>query len=550
MSIEEEKVKLNKCDKKFDLDDFFEAINCEFGSYQIFLVILLCIPTCFIGAYSTVDVVFMAYTPKHLCNFNKSYANYEHIFADPSLSVEIDKCNYTIHDRNASITHECKSWTYDTTYFDETIVTRWNLVCTQQLTVRSILTLFQLGSLLSIVYSFVQDRWGRKRAFSLNLTIYLMGSFSCLLSTNPVMFTALKFIGSITGMWRIGYVWALEFVGRKHRTTVTTMIGVTFGVAVMSMALIAYLCHSWIEFGLCTTVPFVLLYSYLFIVPESPRWLLAQGRIDQTVKILARMARWQKVKIDLDELRNQISDLKDLPIIEKSDSLSDIDVAVMESDYSIKKFFASSNLRLKCFLITIIIVASNQLYYAVPFHMENFEANFYLAFLIQAAVETPSTFFNLLLLNRFGRIKPLSIFLFMSGMFCLMSWPAERFGPWGPVTTAAVARFFVCIPMYICEQQGSELFPTVYRGTRQAVSHFFLSIVMLTNQYIIYSSHIWNVLPLLIMGGFTILTAFLALFLPETKNVSLPDSISEAELQSCVGIKTLKNNFKSVKFSC
>lgn len=528
--------KLELDDGNFDFDRFLRKIKCDFGKYQIFLVMLLIIPACFQSTYSMFDLVFLTYTPKHQCNnFNDSYHKDIQQFINSSF-FEINPCTYTIHYQNdssiAKSTHKCHDWIYDKTYFDETVVTKWNFVCDQAITIRTILSLFQIAYLMAIIYSYIQDRWGRKKAFIVNLTVYLLGSSTCLLARSPITFATLKFIGSVTGMWKISYCWALEFVGSSKRTTVATILSVSYGIAGMSLAGVAYFCRTWIEVGLCTTLPFVLLYSYAFLVPESPRWLLANGKIDQFLEIVETMGRWQKVDVNTEVIKTQIIRKETIPETTEKENIT------------LKTFFSNSNLRWKTALLTLILIIGNQLYFVVPFSMENFQTNFYAAYLIQAAIETPATLLNLILLDRFGRIKPLSMFLFLSALCCILSWPAGRFGRWGPVIMAALARFFVCIPVYIVEQLGAELFPTVYRGIRQGVTSFFLSLVMMTTQYVIYSSQIWNVLPLLIMGILTLIASLLTLFLPETKGLSLPDSVHQAELQGSVGIKSFKENIK------
>lgn len=59
----------------------------------------------------------------------------------------------------------------------------------------------------------------------------------------------------------------------------------------MMLAGVTYLVPNWVEMSLYTSVPFLLYFFYLLVMPESPRWLLAQGKFEDALNILEVMAR-------------------------------------------------------------------------------------------------------------------------------------------------------------------------------------------------------------------------------------------------------------------
>lgn len=59
----------------------------------------------------------------------------------------------------------------------------------------------------------------------------------------------------------------------------------------MMLAGVTYLVRDWVKMCLYTSVPFLLYFFYILIMPESPRWLLAKGRLEEALKVLEVMAR-------------------------------------------------------------------------------------------------------------------------------------------------------------------------------------------------------------------------------------------------------------------
>lgn len=84
---------------------------------------------------------------------------------------------------------------------------------------------------------------------------------------------------------------ALELVGPNYRSFVTTMTCTFYTVGIMMLAGVTYLIRDWVTMGMVTSIPFLLYYGYILVLPESPRWLLAKGRLEEALKVLEEMAR-------------------------------------------------------------------------------------------------------------------------------------------------------------------------------------------------------------------------------------------------------------------
>uniref|UniRef100_A0A915K802 Major facilitator superfamily (MFS) profile domain-containing protein n=1 Tax=Romanomermis culicivorax TaxID=13658 RepID=A0A915K802_ROMCU len=458
----------------------------------------------------------------------------------PAYIISEDQCSYTInrsvnHTVAENVTLRCTKWSFSRQYLGETLVTKFDLVCDRALEIRSVISLLNLCTLFAIFYSFLQDKIGRKRAFLVNLFFHVVFNVAAsIFPRNIMQFASLKFIAGVTCMWEICFCWALEFVGGpKQRTLVTTLMSIVYGLANMFVALVAWLCQDWDVFTFCTAAPFVLLISFIWLVPESPRWLFSQNRVDEAAEIVCSLGRWKKSsKVDIVTVKQLLLDINSHS---SSDQPSD--------QMTIGQFLRSKNLLYKNLLITLASVIANQLYGMIPYDSEHIFSNFYVAYLLPTSVELPAVILNLFLVNKLGRTLPLSGFLFLSAFCCLATWPLEYTGgEWSTVVLASMARFFISAGLAVQEQMAEELYPTVGRGVGTGISYIASSLTGLASQFLIYSSIQWKLLPLIIMGCLTMATSFVCLFLPDTFGKPLPDSVQSAEAQGAVGCKAFKEN--------
>ncbi|KAI8432992.1 hypothetical protein MSG28_013874 [Choristoneura fumiferana] len=64
-----------------------------------------------------------------------------------------------------------------------------------------------------------------------------------------------------------------------------------FATGMCLLALLAYAVRDWFHLSLLTSLPFILLYGFFWITPESPRWLVSRGRVAEAEKVLITIAR-------------------------------------------------------------------------------------------------------------------------------------------------------------------------------------------------------------------------------------------------------------------
>jgi MFS family permease len=150
----------------------------------------------------------------------------------------------------------------------------------------------------ALFFGHLTDRLGRKKLFTVTLLIYLAGAMLTAFSWNFYSFALFRLI---TGMAIGGEYAAInsaidELIPARLRGRVDLAINGTFwlgamgGAAVSVPLLDAQLFPEWLgwrlAFGLGALVGLAMIVARRF-VPESPRWLMTHGRLDEAEKIMA-----------------------------------------------------------------------------------------------------------------------------------------------------------------------------------------------------------------------------------------------------------------------
>jgi MFS family permease len=153
--------------------------------------------------------------------------------------------------------------------------------------------------------------------------------------------------------------------------------------------------------------------------------------------------------------------------------------------------------------------------------------DFFFTFTVAAATELPADTLLTLTLDKWGRRWLAFGTMVMSGVFSLLAVCV----PVGiaSATLAILGRFSVNISYNIGLQYAAELLPTVVRAQGVAFIHIMGYVASILAPFIVYLTHIMNELPLIVLGLIGIIGGLLSLFLPETLNHELPQTLADGE---------------------
>ncbi|XP_026912309.2 solute carrier family 22 member 1 isoform X1 [Acinonyx jubatus] len=526
------------------VDDILEQVG-EFGWFQKQVFLTLCLlSAAFAPLY--VGIVFLAFTPDHRC-LSPGVAELSRR-CGWSLAEEL---NYTAPGPGAAgeaSPHQCRryevdwnqsalscadplaglaanrshlplgpcrhGWVYETP--GSSIVTEFNLVCDDSWKVDLFQSCVNVGFFLgSLGVGYIADRFGRKFCLlATTLTSAVLGVLTAVAPdyTSLLLFRLLQGLVS-KGSWTSGYILITEFMGLGHRRTVAILYQAAFTVGLVLLSGVAYAIPHWRWLQLAISLPIFLFLFYYWCVPESPRWLLSQKRNAQVMKIMGHIAR-----------KNGKLPLVDLKMLSLEEDVTE------KLSPSFADLFRTPQLRKHTFILMYLWFTSSVLYQGLIMHVGATGANLYLDFLYSALVEFPAAFIILVTIDRCGLIRPLALSNLVAGAACFAMVFISHDLHWLNITVACIGRMGITIVFQIVCLVNAELYPTFVRNLGVMVCSSLCDLGGIITPFLVFRlMEVWRGSPLILFAILGLVAGGVTLLLPETKGVTLPETIEDAE---------------------
>lgn len=518
-------------------DDVFPHLG-EFGRYQKRIYFLVCLPAISCAFHKLAGVFLMA-KPENRCQlpFESSNATYKLPGDVLNMSFPIDAfsktwsaCKYL--DANFSDEYfsagkpavnslSCDRFIYDDSKYASSTVIEWDMVCDKAWLRATSDALFMLGVLLgSIIFGHMSDKIGRKPVFFASLVIQLIFGITAGIAPEYITYTISRIIVGATtsGVFLVAYVIAMEMVGPTKRLFAGVVSMMFFSFGYMLTAAFAYFISDWRWLQIALTLPGVLFMGYYWFIPESARWLLSKKRKDEAIVILERAARENKVTIPQEVYDNLIEETPEEKLIPKNDK-----------EPSLFDLFRYPNLRRKSLLIFFDWFVNSGTYYGLSWNTNNLGGNDLLNFVISGAVEIPAYLLLLFTLNRWGRRNILCGCMLTAGTMLLLTMAVPDSMNWLVVVLAMLGKMAITSSYGTVYIFSAEQFPTPVRNVGLGASSMVARIGGILAPYVNLLADTWKPFPLIIFGSLAFIGGLLSLFLPETLNKKLPETIEEGE---------------------
>ncbi|KAF9414747.1 hypothetical protein HW555_007443 [Spodoptera exigua] len=441
-----------------ETDKLVKAIG-QFGKWQLMLWLLIASPIKISAAWQQLGIVFIAPATSFMCE-QTNLTN----------TIEMNTC-YS----------DCVSYKYYTD-FKNTIISQFELICDKAWLSNFTQTICMFGVLMgSIIFGFIADRYGRRPALLISCMLLLVTSIGEAFCKIYWLFTAVRFfIGLATaGTMLCSFILMMEIIGPMKRELMNCLCALPMPVGQMLMPLFAYFLRSWDNFCLGVGIPHILYLAYFFILPESPKWLISVGRLEEASKVMTQAAKWNN-----------------LPTDNMLDVAKSIASEKVNSNEPIRKATYLDLLKTK--VLRINIFGSCMIWFVLG--ISYYGSNQYIG-------QTSSNVFISVLLAGVLQVVP-------------EDWFAVRL-TMGAIGVGCASGAFATMYMYT-----TEMFPTVARNMAMGASSTVSRVGSMIAPYVAGMTIIAAWLPPVAFAIVPIVGAITCYFLPETRGKTLSDHLS------------------------
>uniref|UniRef100_A0A671MSG1 Solute carrier family 22 member 7-like n=1 Tax=Sinocyclocheilus anshuiensis TaxID=1608454 RepID=A0A671MSG1_9TELE len=492
----------------------FEDLLSEINGFGRFQKMVLCIN--FFGRFSLACHFllgnFIAVIPSHHCSISSLDADeiFENLTQEERLTVSIPvqddgtpaSCHMFSYPQfhllsNSSSPSEvavvqCQNgWEYDNSTFISTLATQWDLVCDKRALSRLTTTIFFIGVMCgAAAFGSLSAMFGRKPMLLVSHMLGMGFGLCSAFSSSFIMFAVLRFFTgfTITGSVIISTILNVEWVSIEHRKLVGVIDSLSWTFAFMSFPLVAYFIRDWRWLTVAISLPTVTA-IITWWVPESARWLIANGRVDKAHYYLHKCAVM---------------------------NLATVAYGIRNRKYSYLDLVRTPKMRKLALLTGITWFAVATVAYGISFNISSFGLNRYLTQFVYGAIEIPAKLSIYYLLDKFGRrITQAGSLLFVGIMVRTVIAVLGK---------GCSATSFGTVILY-----SSELYPTVVRQNGMGYNSFVARLGVSVAPLILLSDDVWSHFSQVILSSLGLSAAFVAYLLPETRGRCLPETIEDVE---------------------
>nr|XP_057943136.1 solute carrier family 22 member 4-like [Doryrhamphus excisus] len=512
----------------------------QWGRFQLMVFFMLC-STILPNGLSAFSLVFVVDTPRHHClvpdvNLSQDWREAVIPMEEVNGELERSKCRRyrldvvrnlsdmgAVPGRDVNLSsleqEDCvDGWSYSNERYQSTIVSEFDLVCSDSWKKPFTSTIFFLGVLVGSFFSGVlSDRFGRKPILFTNLAVQAVFSLAMIASPSWEVLCVIFFCSSLGAIanYLSCFVLGTEILTGNARVVFASMgICIAWALGYMTLPLIAYFLRSWKDLTVAITVPALFYIPLWWFLPESPMWLLSQGRVAEAESILRRAAKMNRV-----EAPEKV--FADYMIYANTSETTSV------QRYTFLDLLRGGSIAATTISLSFLWFTLSMCYYGLSLNTSQLHSDPYISCFLSAVVEVPaysSAFLALRFVPR--RVAVILVFLVVAlSLFFIQLVPQSVLEV--AVALEMLGKFTVTVGTSLIYTFTAELYPTGLRNTASGTCVMVSRTGSCIAPFLIQLNVYFKYLSYVTFGSLAMASAFVTLFLPESFRRPLPETIEQ-----------------------
>ncbi|KAF4523032.1 hypothetical protein B566_EDAN012761 [Ephemera danica] len=497
------------------------------GRWLRTLFILSCLPGILNGAHLA-SYVFLADDSEHWCAVPELSQSGWSVQQIRNISLSFAEAQAQLASEPLPEERSCHSYMFLEAARDASIVSEWSLVCDNAPLRSTAQVALAVGKIIgSLLFGCISDRMGRKTSFVAAALVYLVAGPAAAFSYHFTVFLCFRVaLGAAgAGTFFTAYTILAESAHPLKRPSLGVLFNISYPIGILALPVLALIMPSWRALQLAISLPALILVLPSWFLPESPRWLLVQGRITEALHVLRHSG-------------SRKDSSRRLSILGATDDEPEQEHAAcwVGSGAFLRRvfnLFRKSEFRRRLVVLQACWFACALTYHSLALSGATLlqQPHRYVALL--GAAELLGYLVPPLLLRSMGRRAASSMLLLCTAaaLLSLLAIPPE----WksGVLAAALIGRLCVSAAYSVVALYTAELFPTVARGTAIGTCTTVAQFASISAPYIVdilgsQSAHI----PSTICGAVAAFASIVILALPETRDLPLVETIDDVEITS------------------
>ncbi|XP_063048349.1 solute carrier family 22 member 7-like [Engraulis encrasicolus] len=448
------------------------------------------------------------------------------MYTEPQLHLlQLQQQTGNLFDNNITATQlptvPCQNgWVYDNSTFTSTLASEWDLVCERKGMNKGTATIFFIGVMFGAVFfgSMSDRKFGRCIMLLVSYVSGMAFALGSIFSTSYVMFAVLRFF---TGFSIIGIVIAtsvliVEWVDIKSRRLVGVIDALSWTCGYMLLSFLAFFIRDWKWLIVAATSPVAFSIISWRWVPESARWLIANGRLDEAHHYLKKC-------IKMNGKQEKASSIK-------PENLSNIVMSDRGGrKYSYLDLLRTPKMRKLALFTGLTWYGVGSTFYGISYNIAGFGVNIYLTQFIYTTVEVPARLSIYYLIDKIGRRKTQCGSLFLAGLSLAMVAAIPKDHKLVMTVIAVLGKGFSATSFATLGLYSNELYPTVVRQNGMGWNNLCGRMGVALAPLILLLDDVGHGLPQVVLCLIAMATSLVASRLPETRGRCLPEAIEDVE---------------------